>query len=253
MTNSLGMKFALVPPGEFLMGSPEDEPERGDDEHQHLVRITRPFFLGVYEVTQAEYRKVMAINPSFFNRKKVGKDASRFPVEQVSWEDAVLFCRRLSAMKEERSSQRVYRLPTEAEWEYTCRAGTTTATAFGVSLSSAQANFRGDFPFNRAARGPNLNRTAAVGSYLPNAFGLYDMHGNVLEWCHDNYTKENYYYSAPMNDPQGPSSGEWLRVHRGGSWGDYGANCRSAKRDKISRHDWSQFLGFRVALSWSEK
>jgi len=189
VANSIDMRLVLIPPGEFLMGSPETEENRSDNEYQHRVRIAKPFYLGVYEVTQSEYEGVMGKNPSAFSKDgarsdKVGAmDTSRFPVEAVSWENAVEFCQKLSELPEEKRFGCVYRLPTEAEWEYACRAGTRTPFHFGTSLSSTQANFDGNYPYGSASKGPNLSRTATVGSYRPNAWGLYDMHGNVLEWC----------------------------------------------------------------------
>ena len=192
------------------------------NEEQHEVSITKPFYLGVYVVTQAEYEKVMGNNPSWFSAKGDGKDkvkdmdTGQFPVEKVSWDDAVAFCKKLSELPEEKKAGRVYRLPTEAEWEYACRAGTKTAFHYGDSLSSKQANFNGNFPYGGADKGPYLGRTAKVGSYAANAFGLYDMHGNVWEWCQDWYD-ENYYKNSPKEDPPGPAQG-LHRVVRGGGW-----------------------------------
>ncbi len=250
VTNSIGMKLVLIPAGKFLMGSPQDEKERDTDEEQHEVSITKPFYLGVYVVTQAEYEKVMGNNPSWFSAKGDGKDevkdmdTSRFPVENVSWDDAVAFCKKLSELPEEKKAGRVYRLPTEAEWEYACRAGTKTPFHFGNSLSSKQANFDGDLPYGEGDQGPNLERTAKVGSYAPNAFGLYDMHGNVWQWCQDWYD-ENYYKNSPREDPPGPAQA-LNRVVRGGGWGDEGEDCRSAFRDWNEPRDRGSDLGFRV-------
>ena len=192
--NSLGMKLALIPAGEFLMGSAESAPgAREDEQPQHRVRISKPFYLGVYEVTQGEFEQVMGENLSSFSRTGLLKDApeeldvSRLPADNVTWYAAIEFCRRLSEMPAEKQAGRVYRLPTEAEWEYACRAGTTTIFAFGDELSSTHANFNGKHPFGDAEAGPFLNRTATIGSYEPNAFGLYDMHGNLNEWCLDRF------------------------------------------------------------------
>jgi formylglycine-generating enzyme required for sulfatase activity len=236
LTNSVGMKLALIPAGEFLMGAADGEQEARDDERpRHHVRITRPFYLGVFEVTQEEYERVMGSNPSFFSPAGPGKDrvagrkTGRFPVEQVSWHEAVEFCRRLSALPEEKKAGRVYRLPTEAEWEYAGRAGTTSATHHGPSLSARQANFNGRDPYGAAEAGPFLLRPAEVGSYAPNAWGLYDMHGNVWEWCADWYGAD-YYRHAPTADPAGPASGS-ARVIRSGGWRTEGASCRSAFRN----------------------
>lgn len=235
VTNSIGMKLARIPAGEFLMGSAEsDAGAREDEMPQHRVRITRPFYLGVYEVTQAEFEGLMKTNPSSFTRAGLLKhapaevDAARLPVDNVTWYAAVEFCRRLSDLPLEKEAGRVYRLPTEAEWEYACRAGTTTVIYFGDALSSTQANFNGALPFGNAEPGPFLNRTTTVGSYEPNAFGLYDMHGNLHEWCMDRFGRD-YYSQSPIDDPKGPATGT-SRVIRGGDWYSDGRDCRSAFR-----------------------
>jgi uncharacterized protein (TIGR02996 family) len=255
LTNSIGMKFALIPAGTFLMGSPQDEEDRSDDEGpQHEVTLSQPFYLGVYPVTQAQYEQVMGTNPSWFSTRGGGKrkvkkqDTRSFPVENVFWEDAVAFCRKLSEMPEEQRHGRVYRLPTEAEWEYSCRGGaSSTPFSFGNSFSSTQANFDGNHPYGGAAKGPYLKRTTAVGSYPPNALGLHDMHGNVWEWCAD-WFNANYYTNSPKKDPQGPQSGE-DRVLRGGSWDDLGGYCRSAFRLWNAPDYRNLKVGFRVALT----
>jgi formylglycine-generating enzyme required for sulfatase activity len=187
IVNSIGMKLVLIPAGKFLMGASWDEEGQVEDEYQHEVEITKPFYMGVYEVTQEEYEKVMGSNPGWFSargsgRDKVrGLDTDRFPVEMVSWEDAVEFCRRLSDLPDERNQARLYRLPSEAQWEYACRAGARESLPFrsGRSLSAEQANFDGNYPYGGAAKGKNLERPTTVGSYKPNHFGLFDMHGNV--------------------------------------------------------------------------
>jgi formylglycine-generating enzyme required for sulfatase activity len=243
ITNSIGMCLVLIPAGKFSMGSPPQEAERGADEGPlHLVEIPRPFFMGVFPVTQEEYRAVMGSNPASFSAGGGGSPAH--PVENVSWSDAVAFCRRLSALPEEKQQGRVYRLPTEAEWEYACRAGTRSAFAFGDALSSTQANFEGDYPYGGVARGPDLQQTVKVGSYKPNLFGLYDMHGNVAQWCQD-YYDEHYYQVSPKVAPRGPSRGP-LRVLRGGSWIARGRSCRSASRDKAAPGFRANIVGFRV-------
>jgi formylglycine-generating enzyme required for sulfatase activity len=235
IANSLGLKLVRIPAGEFLMGSAATDPgAREDEQPQHRVRITRPFYLGVYEVTQAEFQAVMETNPSSFTRELLLKDADpeldcdKLPVDGVTWHQAVEFCRRLSIRPEEIQAGRIYRLPTEAEWEYACRAGTTTAFSFGDSLSATQANFNGEHPFGDGKPGPFLIRTQTVGSYKPNAFGLYDMHGNLHEWCLDWFDRE-YYRDSPMDDPRGPETGS-RRVIRGGDWYSDGRDCRSAFR-----------------------
>ena len=224
--NSLGMEFARIPPGTFLMGSPETEAKRKLDEGpQRPFKLTQPFYLGVYLVTQQEYEQVMGVNPSEFTSANGG--GPTHPVENISWDEASAFCKRLSELPEEREAGRVYRLPTEVEWEHAGRAGTTTSFHYGPTLTSQQANMNGDQPYF-APRGPSQNRTSPVGSYQPNAFGLYDMHGNVWEWCQDWYS-EQYLRDAAATDPVGPESGSH-RVQRGGCWGAYGECCRSAYR-----------------------
>jgi formylglycine-generating enzyme required for sulfatase activity/serine/threonine protein kinase len=273
-TNSLGMKLVLIPPGEFQMGSPKSEGWRQDQEQQHRIRITKPFYLGVYEVTQSEFERVTGRNPSFFSNSggqaeaATGVDTSRYPAEQVSWYDAVEFCNKLSEKEGRRPYYEIvdvereadggikkakvsieggagYRLPTEAQWEYACRAGTTTPFNFGTANNGAESNCLGNGPYGTEEKGPALGRTVPVGSYRPNAYGLYDMHGNVLEWCWDLYDS-NYYKYSPKSDPPGALTGS-ERVFRGGHWGPYAAYCRSAFRDKHSPELRVFIVGFRVA------
>jgi uncharacterized protein (TIGR02996 family) len=255
LTNSIGMRFVLIPPGSFLMGSPPSEQDRSDDEGpQHGVELTRPFYLGVFPVTQKQYLQVKGNNPSWFSAKGDGKNTVRgldtddFPVEQVSWKDAQTFLKKLSRLPAEVKAGRKYRLPTEAEWEYACRGPVSSSSPFhcGASLCSTQANFDGNYPYGGAAKGPYLARTCKVGSYKPNTFGLYDMHGNVWEWCEDWYD-DSYYAISPGKDPLGPSEGS-VRVGRGGSWIRGGAFCRAALRvwDPPSLRLGN--LGFRLAL-----
>jgi formylglycine-generating enzyme required for sulfatase activity len=233
------------------MGSPPEEVRRSKDEEQHEVEITRPFYLGVFEVTQGQWREVMGNNPSSFNRDRAGSNTDDLPVESVSWPEVQTFLEKLAALEEEKKAGRKYRLPTEAEWEYACRGGASEYQVFhyGNSLSSTQANFNGDYPYE-TAKGPYLERTSQVGSYEPNRFGLYDMHGNVWEWCQDWYDQD-YYKSSPRRDPAGPAAGS-SRVCRGGSWDCFGQRCRSAWRngtEPANRYEW---LGFRVVLVSSE-
>jgi formylglycine-generating enzyme required for sulfatase activity/serine/threonine protein kinase len=246
-TNSIGMKLVLIPPGQFSMGSPTAEPrELGvsmtRESPAHRVAITRPFLLGAFEVTQAEYQQVMGSNPSFFSPQGKGRqpladqDTARYPVESVSWADATEFCRRLSALQGEHSARRVYRLPTEAEWEYACRAGSTTRWASGDVDAELDA-----YAWLGSSSG---NRTHPVGQKRANAWGLYDMHGNVFEWCADWFT-EDYYTRSPSEDPVGPASG-LERVIRGGSWWNAPAHARSAARVGAPR-DGSELIGLRVA------
>ena len=245
------MKLVLIPAGKFLMGSPAGEGERDPEELQHEVTISKPFYLGAHEVTQGQYQKVMGRNDSHF-RGKVGGGPD-FPVEQVRSGEAVAFCNKLSNLAEERKAGRVYRLPTEAEWEYACRAGTTTVFHFGNTLAATQANFKGTGPYGAAPRGPYLQKTTKVGSYAPNAWGLYDMHGNVSEWCADWYDPD-YYKNSPKLDPTGPAKGvlgtgfasDYFRVVRGGCWLDEGRACRAAYRFRFQANELYRLVGFRV-------
>jgi formylglycine-generating enzyme required for sulfatase activity len=223
--SAIGMDFKLIPAGTFIMGE-RDKP--------HEVTLTQPFKMGVHEVTQAQYQQVMGNNPSEF------KGANN-PVEMVSWEDAVKFCRKLSALPAEKAAGNVYRLPTEAEWEYACRAGTTTKYSFGDDESDlADYAWYGD---------NSGSKTHPAGVKQPNAWGLYDMHGNVWEWCQDWYGD---YSSGAVRDPTGPSSGS-SRVIRGGSWSFTAEFCRSASRDWYLPSSRNYSFGFRVSLSPSGK
>jgi serine/threonine-protein kinase len=255
LDNSLGMRLVKIPAGTFTMGSPRQEAGRAPDEDQHEVKISRSFWMGAYPVTQAEYEKVMGSNPSFFTATGAGKDrvkdldTRRLPVEQVSWTDAVEFCRRLSALPEEKKAGRTYRLPTEAEWEYACRGKSGTYQVFhtGNTLTSDDANFDGNNPLPQdAKKGPYLQRTSLVGSYKPNAFGLYDMHGNVWQWCQDWLGP---YDASRRIDPMGPDRGN-IRVWRGGSWNLSAANCRSASRHADGPETRYPISGFRVVGMW---
>jgi formylglycine-generating enzyme required for sulfatase activity len=301
--NSLGMTLALIPPGEFQMGSPKSETQREDQEQQHRVRITKPFYLGVYEITQSEFEHVMGRNPSWFlnsggqTEAATGVDTSRYPVESVTWYDAVEFCNKLSEKEGRRPYYRIadieryedggikdakvsiaggggYRLPTEAQWEYACRAGTTTPFNFGTANNGAESNCIGTATYGTEEQGPALGRPVPVGSYRPNAFGLYDMHGNVLEWCWDVYD-EAYYKHSPESDPAGASrtpkqirkksktknssapdpagpSGGSNRVRRGGGWSYQAVHCRSAFRRRDLPSYRSHTLGIRLARSSGE-
>jgi uncharacterized protein (TIGR02996 family) len=233
LTNSLGMQLALIPSGTFLMGSPEGVGQ-ADEHPQHEVQISQPFYLGVFPVTQAQWRAVMGNNPSWFCATGDGKNSVKglntdhFPVEQVSWEDVQTFLDKLAALKEEREMGRKYRLPTEAEWEYACRGGASSYQEFhfGNSLSSTQANFNGNYPYGGAAEGSYLGRTSKVGSYPPNAFGLYDLHGNVWEWT--------------------STERRSVRVIRGGSWLHDGVFCAASYRGRREPAHAYYYLGFRL-------
>jgi formylglycine-generating enzyme required for sulfatase activity/thiol-disulfide isomerase/thioredoxin len=236
VVNAIGMRLVRIPAGVFQMGSPKSELGREPSEDLHTVEITKPYYIGQFEVTQKEYETVMGMNPSYFastgdDRAKVGKaDTSRFPVEGVSQEDAMEFCVKLSCMREELSAGRVYRLPTESEWERACR-GDRDGEPFscGELLSSKDANINGTVPYGDARQAGYLKRTTEVGSYGANRYGLFDMHGNVAEWCLDRYDGSFYKYS-PRVDPQGPVKSTFCRVVRGGSWVYGASDARSAKR-----------------------
>ena len=227
--------FRWCPPGTFLMGSPEDEPGRYDNETQHSVTLTRGFWMLETEVTQAMWQSVMGTDPSHFK-------GAQNPVECVSWTECDEFCDKLSSKLGLTLS-----LPTEEQWEYACRAGTTTAYSFGSSLNGQEANCNGNYPCGTSTKGPYLEKTVPVKSYAPNAWGLYDMHGNVMEWCQDWYDSD-YYAESPMSDPTGPSSGPY-RVFRGGSWSDYAQGCRSSCRNGDTLGNGNTGLGFRVVLA----
>ena len=233
--NSLGMKLVLIPAGEFMMGSGDDVADADRNEKpRHRVRITRPFHMGACEVTQSQYLAVMDGHNSMCTGPEL-------PVDGVSQGEAREFCRRLSQRE-----GRVYRLPTEAEWEYACRAGCDTAFSFGDTITTDQANYDGARPYGSGPRGVYRGTTVPVGSFPPNAFGLHDMHGNVWEWCSD-YYDETYYSQSPVDDPQGPSTGRVGGVVRGGGW-YYGPwHCRSAARDRFTSADrFNYHFGFRV-------
>ncbi|MBI4605850.1 MAG: formylglycine-generating enzyme family protein [Planctomycetes bacterium] len=238
---SLGMRLVRVPPGSFLMGSPESERGRWYVEGPvHRVRITRGFYLGATEVTQGQFERVMGFNPSHFQGPEHGDDLER-PVERVSWDDAAEFCRRLSELE-----GRTYRLPTEAEWEYACRAGTSTRFSFGDALGCddecapcPEAEERLWWCGDGEPAG-----TKHAGLTRPNAWCLQDMHGSVWEWCLD-WTER--YSPGEATDPAGPPTGE-EKVIRGGYFGIALRNCRSAMRGDLSTEHRLELLGFRVAL-----
>jgi formylglycine-generating enzyme required for sulfatase activity len=237
------LKLVLIPAGKFLMGSPATEKGRyfNDEGPQHRVMISSPFYMGVTEVTQEQYEIVMGKNPSSVKGKML-------PVEMVSWNDAVAFCRTLS-----KKTGKAARLPTEAEWEYACRAGTTTRFSFGDDDAElhkygnyCDRSCTEDMSWNDKKYSDGYDRTAPVGSFKPNAFGLYDMHGNVWEWCAD-WWKTNY-HGALGTDPQGPVSGIY-RVFRSGSWLHAPRSCRSARRSNRSPGGRSGSMGFRIVVN----
>ena len=246
-----------------MMGSPDSEAERHTNETQHEVTLTKGFWMGKYEVSQEEYQSVIGSNPSYF---KNGVDAIssgtggqvtndvRHPVEKVSWNDATNYCAKLT--QRDQLAGRIpsgysYRLPTEAEWEYTCRGGATNAFHFGNAIRQGMANFDARYEYD-SVLGTDyklsdkvISRTVEVGSYAPNAFGLYDMHGNVWEWCSDWYGDHT---NAATIDPTGPTSGDG-RMICGGTWYSSGRDCRASARYGISPDVRFYFFGFRVVLS----
>jgi formylglycine-generating enzyme required for sulfatase activity len=266
ITNSIGMKLILIPPGEFMMGSTQEEVDRllkeakeknyeqwykdrlPSEGPQHRVRITKSFYLGVTEVTQEQYQRVVGTNPSEFSAAGGGKDVvagqdtKRLPVEMVSWDEANEFCEKLSAMPRERATGRAYRLPTEAQWEYACRAGTTTKWFCGDDERAL-----GDYAWYIAN---SDGRTHPVGEKKPTAWGLCDMHGNVWAWCQD-WWEGDYYAKSPADDPAGPLGGS-CRVIRGGSWFHPSGLWRSANRLGFVPGHRSHDLGLRVSVDLAE-
>ncbi len=229
-TNSIGMEFVLIPAGEFMMGTDSNvEKGSGDSERpRHKVTISKPFYLGKYEVTQAQWMAVMGNNPSKFK-------GDNNPVEMVFWNDAQEFIKRLNA----REGHTRYRLPTEAEWEYAARAGTSTAYSFGDDKNKLSG-----YAWYDANSG---DTTHPVGEKQPNPWGLHDVHGNVWEWVQDWYGKK-YYANSPETDPKGPKPGLG-RVGRGGDWDDDAEACRSGFRSYGSTSYRDNDIGFRLALS----
>ena len=243
---ALPLHMVLIPGGSFLMGSPEDELERSEYEGpQHKVSVSK-FLMGRYPVTQAQWRAVAAL-PQIEHKLK--PNPSRFegddlPVEKVSWYEAVEFCDRLA-----KHTGRPYRLPSEAEWEYACRAGTMTPFNFGNAITTAIANYNGDYTYGDHPKGENRETTTAVGQLNnANAYGLSDMHGNVYEWCQDHW--HNNYEGAPEDRTAWIEDGNAdLRVIRGGSWGSSPRCCRAAYRDDLSPDLRVSSLGFRVSCA----
>ncbi|MGB3191218.1 MAG: formylglycine-generating enzyme family protein [Limnoraphis sp.] len=244
--DGVGLDMVLIPGGTFLMGSPEDELESRDNERpQHEVTI-QPFFLGRYTVTQAQWQ-VVANYPQI--ERELNPNPSRFkgdnrPVENVSWYDAIEFCKRLS-----HKSGREYKLPSEAQWEYACRAGTKTPFHFGETITTELVNYNGNYTYNKSPKGKYREQTTDVAHFPPNNFGLHDMHGNVFEWCEDHY--HNSYQGAPIDgtawtDEDRRTAG---RVLRGGSWNYNPGYCRSAFRllnFPLDSHRYF-YVGFRIA------
>jgi formylglycine-generating enzyme len=251
--NTFDMKFVWIPPGFFIMGSPKEEegrewfdlmPELNAGfpigthvENQHKVTLTKGFYMGVHVVTQELWTEIMGKNPSHFKGEK------NLPVETVSWGDCQDFLEKLR-----KKDGRPYRLPTEAEWEYSCRAGTTTPFHFGKTISADQANYDGTQTYGQGKKGANRKKTTPVDSFPANAFGLYDVHGNVVQWCQDWLGP---YPQKDVVDPQGPNDGKW-RVARGGSWMSDPGGCRSALHRGGDPNWRFKFVGFRVCFNLSD-
>lgn len=224
------MKLMLIPPGKFVMGSPVTEQGALDDSErpQHEVTISKPYYMGTYPVTQEQYERVMEQSPSFF-------EGRTNPVETVSWMEAKDFVKKLSQMTGKKVS-----LPTEAQWEHACRAGSKAPFYFG-----ADDRAMGDYAWYRRLAGEDLPGTQSVGQKKPNAWGLYDMHGNVSQYCADWYAE---YAEGPATDPTGPVSGRF-RVMRGGNWNFYSEQCRSGARYAVALFHRDPGTGFRIAVS----
>ncbi len=242
----------LIQGGIFNMGSPTDEVERSKDETLHQVTL-QSFYIGIREVTRGEYRHVMGSIP-----QAAGQADDSLPVTDISWYEAVAFCNALSVQEGLIPAYTIsdsghtvawnkkangYRLPTEAEWEYACRAGTETPFSTGNNITADEANYYGTYPYNNGIGGRYRERPIPAGSFAPNPWGLYDMHGNVWEWCWDWY---GAYVQAPTANPTGPSSGTY-RIYRGGGWNDFGRNLRSAYRAACPPENGTFNLGFRLA------
>ena len=238
--NSIGAELVLIRAGRFAMGTDKSEVGRLGNEVLHKVILTTPFYMGTREVTQTQWRSMMGNNPSYFK-------GDQLPVEMVNWDDCQKFCQLLT--KKDIAAKRIpdgwkYRLPTEAQREYACRAGTSTPFHYGNSLDSTQANFNGETPYGDAAKNVNRQKTVPGGSFKPNAWGLYDMHGNVYEWCQDYF---GAYPSGEVTDPTGPEKAS-RRVYRGGAWKFNASTARSAKRSSRKQSFKGNFMGFRVVL-----
>jgi formylglycine-generating enzyme required for sulfatase activity len=246
-----GVKLCWCPPGKFTMGSPPDEPERRPGEDQVEVTLTKGFWAGKYEVTQGQWKRVVGPLPGPLTAEL--PEGDDYPVGNVNFAEAEHFCAKLTELGHksgELPKDWEFRLPTEAQWEYACRAGTTTATAFGDKIGSKQANIKNE-PYNGGEQGPSLVKAAKVGSYPPNAWGLHDMHGNTCEWCRDwAHAKlpggiDPDLYSA-KDTAQKNRTGDYSRSRRGSAWTDGGWPCRSAFRLRFEPERRYDHIGFRV-------
>ena len=247
------IRLCWCPPGKFIMGSPSDEPERRPGEDQVEVTLTEGFWTAKFEASQVQWKHVMGKLPGPLTVEL--PEGDDYPVGNVNFAEAEAFCQKLTERGHQSGSlprEWEFRLPTEAQWEYACRAGTTTATSFGDKLSSKQANFKGK-PYNGAEPGPSLNRAAKVGSYPANAWGLHDMHGNIFEWCRDWYHArlpggvDPDLYSA-VTTAETNRTGDKSRSRRGGAWTDDGWPCRSAFRVRFEPSRRYDHIGFRVVI-----
>jgi formylglycine-generating enzyme required for sulfatase activity len=245
------------PPGRFVMGSPRDEPERRPGEDQVEVSLTQGFWMAKYETTQGQWKRIMGELPGPLTAELPAGDD--FPLGNVNFSEVEAFCQQLTNRNRRSGAlpnEWEFQLPTEAQWEYACRAGTTTATAFGDKLSSRQANFKGK-PYNGGEPGPSLGRAARVGRYSANAWGLHDLHGNTFEWCRDWYhlmlpggTDPDLY--SVKNSATRSGNGDISRVRRGGCWADEGWPCRSAFRARFEPERRYDHIGFRVVAIQSK-
>lgn len=235
--NGVTLEMVYIPGGTFIMGSPDTETDRYNDESP-LHQVTfKPFYMSKYPLTQAQWQAVMGPN----NNSSAFKGDNR-PIERISWNKAIEFCQLLS-----KQTGRHYHLPSEAEWEYCCRAGTTTPFYFGEMISTDLANYDGNYIYKSGAKGEYRAKTTEVGNFPPNAFGLYDMHGNLWEWCADSW--HHNYEGAPADGSAWEDEVDSLtRLLRGGSWDNNPEGCRCANRSRISASDRCSFIGFRVAL-----
>jgi len=250
------IEMRWCPDGYFRMGSPPTEAERRPDETQVDVKINHGFWIAKHEVTQGMWKRIMKKLPGELSAG-AGDD---FPVYNVNYAEAEAFCKALTNQWQSSGDIPVtweFRLPSEAQWEYACRAGTKTATSFGDRLSSLQANFNGNVPYNSAEKGPALGRTQKVGSYPANAWGIHDMHGNVYEWCRDWYHSRlpggtDPDLSSAKSTADRNSDGTVSRIRRGGCWSDEGWACRSAFRLKFEPERRADHIGFRPVLTLSK-
>jgi formylglycine-generating enzyme required for sulfatase activity len=238
----IAQRMRWIAPGKFKMGSPENEPQRNEDETLHEVTLTEGYWVAVTTCTQELWQAVMGQNPSEFKDDPDGKSPKR-PVEQVSWEDSKSFCERLNeALGDTPGDAHIFRLPTEAEWENACRSGTETPFSFGDNVTPDQVNYNGNHPYTSGPKGKYREKPVAVKDLPANPWGIHEMHGNVYEWCEDWFGP---YEGANVVDPKGPGTGE-RRVLRGGSWINYARHTRSAYRyySEPGYRDFS--IGFRL-------